>query len=378
LDGARRGARTGGKFQRTSAILAFFAGRKLWELFFTILALTGLRSGEILGLRVADCDLNHGLIFIKQTACEGKIHDRPKTKVSRNSVQMASRAKELLGEYLVGHTHDFLFVNRNGRAFSRNKVVEKILRPALDALGIERKGRRIGLHAFRHGHGSMLVEHANAAVAQRQLRHAHASTTLGIYAHKIRVSCARFGQSFVPTSSSHEPILRRHCSDIDCARGLQLDNRLRTRKILTIVGAGALFVSVASKLTPHPAAASPRSQSGVALPMVASAQVPLYPPLARVANVEGVVHVKVTTDGHRVAATQVEDGNKLLAVAAEDNAKTWQFSLHEPTTFTVTYTYTILTEWKGNPNNPIVVLRFPTEVQVSTMRWVEHNSAESR
>jgi outer membrane biosynthesis protein TonB len=115
-------------------------------------------------------------------------------------------------------------------------------------------------------------------------------------------------------------------------------------------------------------------QSGVALPMVASAQVPLYPPLARVANVEGVVHVKVTTDGHRVVSTQVEDGNKLLAAAAEVNAKTWQFSLHEPVTFTVTYTYKLLTtEWKGNPNNPIVVLRFPTEVEVATLRWVEHN-----
>jgi hypothetical protein len=114
-------------------------------------------------------------------------------------------------------------------------------------------------------------------------------------------------------------------------------------------------------------------QSSVALPMVSSAQVPLYPPVARVANVEGVVHIKVTTDGHRVVSTQVEDGNKLLAASAEDNAKTWQFSLHEPVTFTVTYTYKLLTEWKGNPDNPIVVLRFPTEVEVSRVRWVERN-----
>jgi hypothetical protein len=110
-------------------------------------------------------------------------------------------------------------------------------------------------------------------------------------------------------------------------------------------------------------------QSSVALPMVASAQVPLYPPVARRANVEGVVHLKITTDGHRVVSTQVEDGHKLLAAAAEENARTWQFSLHEPTTFTVTYSYKLLTRWKGDPNNPAVVLRFPTEVEVSTMRW---------
>jgi hypothetical protein len=108
---------------------------------------------------------------------------------------------------------------------------------------------------------------------------------------------------------------------------------------------------------------------GVALPMIASAQVPLYPPAARHANVEGVVHLKITTDGHRVVATHIDDGHKLLATAAEENARTWQFSLHEPTTFTVTYTYKLVENWKGDPNNPAVVLRFPTEVEVSTRRW---------
>jgi len=82
-----------------------------------------------------------------------------------------------------------------------------------------------------------------------------------------------------------------------------------------------------------------------------------------------MVHLKVTTDGHRVVSTQVEDGHKLLAVPAEENVRTWQFSLHEPTTFTVTYTYKLVENWKGDPNNPAVVLRFPTEVEVSTRRW---------
>jgi hypothetical protein len=102
--------------------------------------------------------------------------------------------------------------------------------------------------------------------------------------------------------------------------------------------------------------------------MVASAQVPLYPAVARLANVEGVVHLKLTTDGHRVVSTQVEDGHKLLAPLAEENARTWQFSLHEPTTFAVTYTYKLVDDWKGDSNNPTVVLKLPTEVEVSTRR----------
>jgi hypothetical protein len=108
-------------------------------------------------------------------------------------------------------------------------------------------------------------------------------------------------------------------------------------------------------------------KSSVALPTVAGAAVPLYPPLARAANVQGVVHLKITTDGHRVIATHVEDGNKLLASAAVENVRTWQFSTHEPRTFTVTYHYKLDAKLTGSPNNSTVVLRLPTEVEVSSL-----------
>lgn len=104
----------------------------------------------------------------------------------------------------------------------------------------------------------------------------------------------------------------------------------------------------------------------VAPPSVAAAAVPLYPPLARMARIEGIVHVKVTTDGHKVIATQPEDGHEMLAAAAESNAKTWEFTTHKPTTFTVTYQYKLVAESKENPYGPTVILRLPTEVQVIT------------
>ena len=74
-------------------------------------------------------------------------------------------------------------LSRRNRPFSRNKVVQTVLQPALDKLGINRKGRRVGLHAFRHTLASMLLQTAGVALAQRQLRHSDASTTLGHYGH---------------------------------------------------------------------------------------------------------------------------------------------------------------------------------------------------
>ena len=74
------------------AILAAFKGRKPWELFFTLLATTGLRASEILGLRVVDLDFEENLIHVRQGAWHGQIIT-VKTRESENSVPMTTRVK---------------------------------------------------------------------------------------------------------------------------------------------------------------------------------------------------------------------------------------------------------------------------------------------
>lgn len=116
----------------------------------------------------------------------------------------------------------------------------------------------------------------------------------------------------------------------------------------------------------------------VALPMVASAEVPLYPPTARLANVEGVVHLKVTTDGHQVVSIQAENEDKLLVDFAERNLRTWRFSPHEPLTFTVTYTYKLVSDIEPIQNNPRVILNLPTKVEVDALRWPGEEGGPTR
>jgi len=63
-----------------------------------------------------------------------------------------------------------------------SEVVQRKLRPVLDRLNIP----RAGFHAFRHCHASLLIDvGANPKVAQQQMRHADARTTLEAYAHVI-------------------------------------------------------------------------------------------------------------------------------------------------------------------------------------------------
>jgi hypothetical protein len=123
-----------------------------------------------------------------------------------------------------------------------------------------------------------------------------------------------------------------------------------------------LLINVLVVIASLSSAILPQQPRGV-IPTFAGGAVPLYPPLARAARVEGTVHVRVTTDGTKVVDAHAEDGHKLLTVAAEENARTWQFSKHEPTTFTVLYRYRL--DADADPNNPTVTLRPPREVDVS-------------
>lgn len=124
------------------------------------------------------------------------------------------------------------------------------------------------------------------------------------------------------------------------------------------------IVSILLIVTATALVATGQQANMTAPPIIAAAGVPLYPQLARMARIEGVVHVKVTTDGHRSITAKAEDGHKMLAAAAEQNAQTWEFETHEPTTFIVTYQYKLVEGLKDNPSGPTVILRFPTEVEV--------------
>ncbi len=155
-----------------------------WRTMFCILTLDGLRAGEVLGLKWCDIDFDRSLLHIRRTAWYGKIQTA-KSEASETILPIPSSLLTMLKNYRVTwkpNEAGFLFVTRNGRPPSSNKVVEYHLWTILDALGIP----RCGLHAFRHAHTSLLLDSgATPKVVQRQLRHSDARTTLEIYGHVV-------------------------------------------------------------------------------------------------------------------------------------------------------------------------------------------------
>jgi hypothetical protein len=135
----------------------------------------------------------------------------------------------------------------------------------------------------------------------------------------------------------------------------------------------AFLLLLALALAPNRSVAQ---QSKEAIPVVIGATVPLYPRIAVIAHITGVIRFRLSTDGSHVTSIAVESGQPMLAKAAEENIKTWQFEKHKPTTFGATFTYKLLPakcDAEGNcngPENDEVLLHLPTEANITTKEVV--------
>ncbi len=145
--------------------------------------LTGLRVGEILGLRWRDVDFNSGEIRVEQACYRGLI-GTPKTKNSRRTLPMPESLQDALkrlceksasGEHLV-------FQTRNGTPFSDTNLLHQHLKPVGKKLGMP----WLNWHTLRRTHAT-LFQHAGGTLreAQAQLGHSKMSTTLEIYTISI-------------------------------------------------------------------------------------------------------------------------------------------------------------------------------------------------
>jgi integrase len=168
-------------FTRSQIESVISLARAPWRTFFVVLAMTGMRAGEALGLQWTDVDFSHNCIHIRRSAWYGKTQST-KSRASSAPITLPQALASVLADYKTRWKHNaegFLFTTRNGRPPSSNKVVEYQLWPILDALNIP----RCGLHAFRHSVASFIVDAGYAPeVAQQQLRHSNSRTTLG-YVH---------------------------------------------------------------------------------------------------------------------------------------------------------------------------------------------------
>lgn len=176
------------------------AAREPYQTIYWIASETGLRAGELLGLRVSDLDLKRGLVAVQQSLWRGKVQ-QPKTE---NAVRLFA-----LSDVLVAHLTNFLqswcpnelnllFTIQKGNPIAYDTLLQGDLQPLLQRLGI----RRCGMHAFRHGNATMMDRiGVPMKVRQQRLGHADESMTrhyTHIASEDDRACAERLGQLLFP------------------------------------------------------------------------------------------------------------------------------------------------------------------------------------
>jgi integrase len=160
-----------------------------------VLALTGLRRGEICGLRRRDLDLDQARLFVVQQRAKGggSVHTG-KTKGRRGRVvALDSHTVQALRAHLkaqgvereqlgAGYTdHGLVFCHEDGRPLHPDSVTKRFAR-LVDASGLP----VITVHELRHSHATLLLQASvHPKVVQERLGHSTISVTYDTYTHSV-------------------------------------------------------------------------------------------------------------------------------------------------------------------------------------------------
>jgi integrase len=156
----------------------------------TLLASTGLRIGECLGLRWDDIDLSKCELHVRHSLAEvrGKhILQEPKTEASRRTMPLPARSDERLRSYrrslgAVPHARMAVFVDRNGRWLRKSNLMRRLWHPLLERAKLP----RVGFYALRHGHATALLASGESVVdVSARLGHRDPAITMSVYAHAL-------------------------------------------------------------------------------------------------------------------------------------------------------------------------------------------------
>jgi integrase len=170
-------------------------GSRYWAAYL-LLATTGLRRGEALGLRWSDLDLDAGRASIRQTVIAIRhtvMIGTPKTAKGRRTVTLDSGTVSALREHRRRQAAERLLM---GAGWTDNDLVfchpdGTMLHPERFSRGFLETVARIGLprirlHDLRHGWATLALQAGiHPKVVQERLGHANIAITLDTYSHVL-------------------------------------------------------------------------------------------------------------------------------------------------------------------------------------------------
>jgi integrase len=201
---------------------------------------TGLRLGELLGLKWGDVDLGRGVIRVRRQLTQLGDLAEPKTASAKREVVVFPDLARFLREHRLASPFstddDFVFATKEGTPFLWGNVAKRGLHKGATAAKLNRPGEsKLRMHDLRHCFASMLIrEGADVVFVARQLGHTNPTVTLGTYAHlfdseaqsaKMREALqARFGVTAGVTSDGNG---RGNTGTVESAKAVSMRSHRR-------------------------------------------------------------------------------------------------------------------------------------------------------
>ncbi len=169
-----------------------------FEALYVLALTTGMRQGELLGLKWEDLDLAMGTLQVKRTITrlvgKGFTTSEPKTTKSRRRIHLTKMAIEALKQHRVRqrearlaagpnwNEQGWVFCNAIGSPVEVGNMIRRSFRPIL----VKAELPIIRFHDLRHSAASLLLAlGVHVKVVQELLGHSQISLTLDTYSHVL-------------------------------------------------------------------------------------------------------------------------------------------------------------------------------------------------
>jgi integrase len=164
-----------------------------WGALYVLVIQTGMRRGEVFGLKWDDVDLDKGWLHVRQAlAPDGKSFSLPKTAKSRRRIRLTPEAVEALKKHRIAQhqkrlqqgsvwrDHGLVFCSSVGTPMNPDNFIKRQYKPLLRRAELP----YIRFHDLRHTFASLMMPNVkNPQIVQEMLGHSRISTTLDIYSH---------------------------------------------------------------------------------------------------------------------------------------------------------------------------------------------------
>jgi integrase len=153
-----------------------------YRTFFWLASETGMRSGELIGLRLEDVDVVAGLVKVRQSVWRGEAQTT-KTKRGVRRYVISPQLRARLAEFIKSTRREgvqLVFASETGQAWDDGNVRRKLY-----SILKNLKLPRAGMHAFRHGNETVMA-HLQVPPKLRQQRLGHSDERMMLrYEHVV-------------------------------------------------------------------------------------------------------------------------------------------------------------------------------------------------